>query len=158
MTWEVCVEFRPSTVHGMGAFAKEPIKAGTKVWGFDESMYACDAQELHLYDGGTLQEALLAGYLHEPTEKFIWYRDGMQFVNHAEGMLANIATPEWLPLNQDCVVATRDIDAGEEFFEDYGFWNIFNLPPNHWLRLMYLQNCPQHYHFMQSLVEVRRAA
>ncbi|MEM0988044.1 MAG: SET domain-containing protein [Pseudomonadota bacterium] len=158
MTWEVPVEVTESPIHGMGVFAKEAIKAGTKVWSFDRSMYCCEPEELHLYDDENRRKALLGGYLHIPTEKFIWYEDGMQYVNHAEGMAANIGTPEWLPLDQDCCVATRDIQPGEEFFEDYGFWTIFNLPQNHWLRLMYLQDCPQHYFFMQSLADVRRAA
>ena len=158
MTWQVPIDVDQSPIHGTGVFARAPIKAGTTVWKFDRSMNVCDRDELATYDGETRREALLGGYLHEPTQKFIWYRDGMQFVNHADGHFANIATPEWLPLDEDCVVATRNIEVGEELFEDYGFWTIFNLPQNHWLRLMYLQHCPQHYMFMQSLADVRVAA
>lgn len=158
MTWQVPIDINTSPIHGTGVFAKNRIKAGTTVWRFDRSMHVCDEMDLRSYDKRTRQDALLAGYLHEPTQKFIWYTDGMQFVNHAEGRLANISTPEWLPLDEDCVVATHDILPGEELFEDYGFWNIFNLPRNHWLRLLYLQSCPQHYMFMQSLAETRVAA
>lgn len=158
MSWEVPIEIASSPVHGTGVFAKRPIKAGTTVWKFDRSMHVCTPQDLREYDKATLETALLGGYLHDPTQKFIWYTDGQQYVNHASGFYANIATPEWLPLDQDCVVATRDISAGEELFEDYGFWNIFNLEPNHWLRLLYLQNCPDHYFFMQSLADERIAA
>lgn len=158
MTWQVPVEITPSPVHGTGVFTQKPVSRGDVVWRFDRSMHVCTEQELRGYDKATLEVALLGGYLHEPTQKFIWYSDGMQFVNHAEGSLANIATPEWRPLDEDCVVATRDIAPGEELFEDYGFWNIFNLPVNHWLRLMYLRSCPQHYHFMQDIAETRIAA
>lgn len=158
MTWEVSVDLTESPIHGMGVFAKSKIYKGDKVWSFDSSMHACDPEELYLYSSDTLNQALLGGYLHIPSSKFIWYTDGMQFINHADGALANIGTPEWLPLEEDCCVATRDIEPGEELFEDYGFWTIFNLPANHWLRLLYLEHCPQHYHFMSSLADVRRAA
>ena len=158
MTWEVDIRIGTSPTHGTGIFAQQFIPAGTRVWSFDDSMYVCTADELKAYDSETLRKALLAGYLHEPTERFIWYQDGMQFVNHAEGAAANIGTGDWRPLEDDGCIATRDIEAGEEIFEDYGFWTIFNLPANHWLRLLYLEFCPQHYYFMQSLSEVRKAA
>lgn len=158
MTWEVPIEIASSPVHGTGVFTQDRVKAGETVWRFDRSMFVCDPEQLQSYTPKTLETALLGGYLHEPTQKFVWYTDGMQFVNHAEGRLANVTTPEWRPLDEDCVVATRDIEAGEELFEDYGFWTIFNLPRNHWLRLLYLENCPQHYFIMQSLAETRVAA
>lgn len=158
MTWQVPIEVTSSPIHGTGVFASRRIKAGTTVWRFDRSMYVCEQSDLLTYDESTRRDALLAGYLHEPTQKFIWYKDGMQFVNHAEGFHSNISTPEWLPLDEDCVVATRDIKPGEELFEDYGFWNIFNLPTDHWLRALYMQFCPQHYMFMESLADTQIAA
>lgn len=163
MTWEVPIEIAQSPAHGTGVFAKTKILAGTTVWRFDRSMPVCQPEDLRRYETETLRKALLAGYLHEPTQKFIWYQDGMQFVNHAKGDGANIATGDWRPLDDDSVFATRDINPGEELFEDYSFWNIFNLAPHHWLRKLYLEFCPQHYFFMQSLSEkvheeVREAA
>lgn len=158
MTWEVAVEFRGSPTHGMGVFACERVKKGSIVWTVDQSMHVCKQEELQQYKPDILRAALLAGYLHEPSQRFVWYTDGMQFVNHAPGLQANIGTPEWLPLYEDHVIATRDIEPGAELFEDYGFWNIFNLPREHWLRLLYRDACPQHYDFMRSLVEERVAA
>lgn len=158
MSWCCDVEFKPSTVHGMGVFARETIKQGTTVWQFDDTMNVSDLNDLERLEKDRLEMALLGGYLHEPTSKFIWYEDGMQFVNHAEGTFANITTPEWLPLSEDKVVACRDIQKGEELFEDYGFWTIFNLHPDHWLRQLYYKACPGHYFFMQGLTIDRKAA
>lgn len=158
MAWEVPVEFEKSTIHGIGVFAKQLVKKGSVIWRVDPSMYICHQTDLRKYDTDTLHTALLSGYLHYQTEKFIWFRDGMQFMNHAPGRMANIFTPDHDDLFDDCVVASRDIMPGEELFEDYGYWNIFNLPQNHWLRLLYLQNCPEHYAFMQHLADERVAA
>ena len=158
MSWEVPVEIAPSPTHGTGVFAKEEIAPGTLVWKFDHSMHVCDHEDMQTYDRPTLEKALLGGFYHMPSGKFVWYRDGMDFVNHADGPYANIAAKSWTPLDQDANYATRTIQRGEELFEDYGFWSIFNLPPNHWIRMMYLQHCPQHYHFMQSLEPMREAA
>ena len=158
MTWEVSVDIAPSPTHGTGVFVKEFVPAGTTVWTFDRSMHVCDPMTLRGYNKPTLHKALLGGYLHDPTGQFVWYEDGQQFVNHADGELANVTTPEWRPLDEDCVVATRDIHPGEELFEDYGFWSIFNLRHDHWLRQLYLEHCPEHYFFMQSLIPMRQVA
>jgi len=158
MSWKVKIDVKPSGVHGTGVFSEEFIPAGTVVWQFDGSMHAVEVGRLLELDRETLYRALLAGYLHEPTGKFVWYSDGMQFVNHAQGSLANIATPEWTPLDEDRCIATRDIQPGEELFEDYGFWAIFNLDPGHPLLGIYRRYCPEHYDFMLSLGEVRKAA
>jgi len=158
MSWKVNVEMKPSTTHGTGVFATAPIRKGDLVWQFDNSMHACECGELLKLDRETLYRALLAGYLHEPSGKFIWYTDGMQFVNHADGDAANIATPEWLPLHEDKCIATRDIAPGEELFEDYGFWAIFNLDPGHLLLDIYRTHCPEHYNFMLALSQYREAA
>ena len=158
MTWEVPVEFRGSSVHGMGVFACDAIKKGSIVWRVDRSMHICDKGDLQEYAPDTLHTALLSGYLHYQTEKFVWFTDGMQFMNHKPGILANVFTPDHDGLDEDCIIASRDIQPGDELYEDYGHWNVFNLPRDHWLRLLYLQSCPDHYMFMQHLAEERVAA
>lgn len=158
MAWQVAVEFRRSPVHGTGVFATQPIAAGTKVWTFDPSMHVCDLADLAALDPETLQFALHGGYFHAPAERFVWYEDGMQFVNHAEPAHANIGIREWTPLEEDNCTALRDIAAGEELFEDYQFWSIFNLPADHWLRGLYRDFCPHHHAFLLSLHERRKAA
>ena len=158
MSWEVAIDVGESPTHGRGVFAKEFIPAGTRVWKFDHSMYVCGRQELYRYDKETREKALLGGFYHEPSGKFVWYRDGMDYVNHADSPYANIAAKGWTPLEEDANYAVRDIYPGEEIFEDYSFWTIFNLPHGHWLKQVYLEFCPQHYFFLQSLVPMREAA
>lgn len=158
MGWTVDVEFRPSTIHGMGAFARSRIAKGTKVWVFDPSMKVCGLPELAALTPDRLAFALHGGYLHHPSGRFVWYEDGMQFVNHASGAAANIGITEWTPLEEDNCTALRDIEPGEELLEDYAFWSIFSLDPNHWLRKLYRDFCPGHHAFLSSLEDARRAA
>lgn len=158
MSWNVDVEFRPSRVHGTGTFAREHIPAGTRVWSFDPSMKVGELLELSRLKPYELQFALHGGYYHMPSDKFVWYSDGMQFVNHADGTAANIGILEWTALIDDNCTALRDIKAGEELFEDYNFWSIFKLNPQHWLRALYRDFCPDHHDFLLSLHQRRRAA
>ena len=158
MTWEVPVEVAESPIHGTGVFARTWIPKGTLVWKFDPTMVVCERDDIVSYDKVTRDKALLGGFFHEPSGKFVWYEDGMDYVNHADTPFANIAAKGWTPLEQDANYATRDIAPGEELFEDYSFWTIFNLAPDHWLRELYLRYCPQHYFFLQSLGEIREAA
>lgn len=158
MGWEVKVAFRPSATHGMGVFAQEPIRAGTKVWVFDETMHVCGLPELAALTPDRLAFALHGGYLHHPSGRFVWYEDGMEYVNHAEGAGANIGITEWTPLEKDNCTALRDIAPGEELLEDYGFWSIFQLPEEHWLHGIYQDFCPHHYAFLASVGRRRRAA
>ena len=131
----------------------QPIRAGTKVWQYDRTMHACDRAALTALDHKTLAFALHGGYLHAPSGKFLWYTDGMQYMNHAEGRLANVGLGEWPPLELDHTRALRDIAPGEELFEDYGFWANGGLSPGHWLFPLYMRFCPQHYAFLASLEE-----
>lgn len=158
MGWTVNVEFRPSSIHGTGAFARERIAKGTKVWVFDPGMKVCGLPELAALTPERLAFALHGGYLHHPSGRFVWYEDGMQFVNHADAPLANIGITEWTPLEQDNCTALRDIEAGEELLEDYAFWSIFSLDSEHWLRRLYRDFCPGHHAFLMSLDAKRRAA
>lgn len=158
MSWQVAVDFRPSPVHGTGVFAREPIKAGTKVWTFDREMQVCGLADLAALPQDRLQFALHGGYYHALARKFVWYEDGMQFVNHAEPGRDNIGIREWTPLEDDNCTALRDIEPGEELLEDYQFWSIFNLPAEHWLRGLYRDFCPHHHDFLLSLHEKRKAA
>ncbi|MFK7941935.1 MAG: SET domain-containing protein [Paracoccaceae bacterium] len=158
MTWEVSVKSLSSGVHGMGVFASQNIEKGSVIWRVDSSMHFCDEAELRKYDNNKLHIALLSGYLHYQTGKFVWFEDGMQHMNHAPTGLANIYTPHHTELLDDCVVAAKPINKGDELFEDYGYWNIFNLQHDHWLRRLYAESCPDHYMFMQYLADEAIAA
>lgn len=151
MGWIADVEFRPSALHGMGTFARSPIRAGTKVWTFDPTMQVCDEAALRRLTRAQLRFALHGGYLHHPSDRFVWYADGMEYVNHASGAAANIGITAWTPLEEDNCTALRDIAAGEELLEDYAFWSLADLGSGHWLPPLYRDFCPQHYAFLQSI-------
>jgi len=152
MTWISKVEFKESATHGRGVFAAERIPAGTKVWEFDRKMVVAYGPEgLLTLPRPVLHFALHGGYLHHPSDRFVWYNDGMQYVNHAPGKAANIGITEWTPLEEDNCTALRDIEAGEELLEDYSFWSIARLPETHWLRDIYARHCAAHYRFLLSL-------
>lgn len=157
MGWNVEVKFRRSPVHGMGVFAHQPIAAGTRVWQFDPSMHVSDLADLAALSLERLHYALHGGYLHHPTGKLVWYEDGMQYMNHAVGRGANLGGT-WHALEQEHNVALRDIVPGEELFEDYGYWSLLGLHPEHWLRKLYRDFCPEHYAFLMSLAKQRIAA
>jgi hypothetical protein len=99
----------------------------------------------------TISYALKAGYLHVPSSKFLWYTDGMQFMNHAAGRQANVGLHYWPDLEDDHILALRDIEPGEELREDYAGCLTGGLGPNHWLRPLYLAFCRDHYDFLLGL-------
>lgn len=160
MSWLTKVAFGKSCVHGMGVFALEPIKRGTKVWTVDPSMKFAKPAELAALPADELRFALHGGYLHFPSQRFVYYNDGMEYVNHAAGPAANIGIREWTPLMEDNCTALRDIAEGEELLEDYTFWSILQLRRNHWLVDLYRKSCQNHYSFLMNLeqAKVRRTA
>jgi hypothetical protein len=158
MGWNVDVEFKASSIEGTGAFARTPIRKGTKVWTFDDSMQVCDLADLAALSPRRLRFALHGGYYHQPSGKFVWYDDGMHFVNHAFAPGANIGILEWTPLEEDNCTALRDIEPGEELLEDYSFWSAHGLSPDHWLHKLYLDFCPEHFRFLTELDRALQAA
>lgn len=155
MTWLANVEFRDSSVHGMGAFAREPIRKGTKVWTVDPTMKFVGPADLRKLPPEEIRFALHGGYLHQPSQTFVYYADGMEYVNHAARHAANIGILEWTPLMEDNCTALRDIEAGEELFEDYSFWSIMQVRKRHWLIDLYKDFCPEHYSFLLEIEQER---
>jgi hypothetical protein len=159
LSWLVDVEFKRSSVEGTGVFASSAITAGSKVWQYDRSMRICSKLQLALLPPGELRFALHAGYLHKPSGKFLYYRDGMEYMNHAFGSMANVGSSSWPErVEEDHTVALRDIEAGEELLEDYTFCLDGGLAPDHWMRPLYLAHNPEHYSFLLGLHEFAQAA
>lgn len=157
MGWQVDVDFRSSSIHGIGVFARRPIPAGTRIWQVDDGMHVCTPQALAELDPAVLKFALHGGYLHKPAGKFLWYNDGMQFMNHQATPLANVGLGKWPPLAEDHCIALRDIAAGEELKEDYTFWSDEGFRQGHWLYELYRDFCPEHFAFLAE-IELRREA
>lgn len=142
----------------MGIFASRPIKAGTRLWQYDDSMHVCDEAEFERLTPRERRFALHGGYLHTPSDKFLWYTDGMQFMNHRRGAGANVGLGIWPELADDHTTALRDIAAGEELTEDYTFWSDGSTAADHWLNRFYLAHCPEHLAFLRELEVLRTAA
>ena len=139
MGWKVDVHFKQSNVHGIGVFATHRIAAGTPIWQVDATMRFADRRTLPALAPEELTFALLAGYLHRPSGRFVWYEDGMQFMNHGTGLAANVGLDHWPQrLLDDRMTALRDIEHGEELREDYAFCLDGGLAPDHWMRPLYL--------------------
>lgn len=151
MGWLVDVEIRRSSVHGMGAFALEPIRKGKKVWVVDPTMKFFGPADLGRLPPDELRTVLYGGYPHLPSQTFVYFKDGMEYVNHADRHAANIGVHKWPPLMQDNCTALRDIEAGEELREDYTFWSILQLPREHWLPKIYRKHCPAAYDFLLEI-------
>jgi hypothetical protein len=158
LTWTIDVSFKKSPIHGTGVFAKERIPAGARVWEYDPTMMACDEATLVRLEPGTIRFALHGGYLHKPSDRLLWYTDGMQYMNHAEGPRANIGLGTWPALSEDHTIALRDIAPGEELLEDYCFWAGGGVAPGHWLHSFYIRYCPEHLGFLARLSRLRVAA
>jgi SET domain-containing protein len=155
----VDVHFKLSRIHGIGVFAGQRIAAGTRIWQVDPTMNICDRHTLPALAPDELTYALLAGYLHRPTGRFVWYEDGMQYMNHGSDADANVGLDHWPQrLFDDHLVALRDIAPGEELREDYGFCLDGGLAPDHWMRPLYLAHCPNHYAFLLGLHRYAEAA
>lgn len=148
LAWMVNVAFLDSSLHGTGVFTREKIHAGTTVWEYDSSMHVETRRDMEKMDEKLLPYILKAGYLHKTSGKFLWYTDGMQFINHGFGWDANVGLDYWPKLEQDHIVALRDIEPGEELREDYRMCLAAGLGPNHWLRPLYLAHCREHYEFL----------
>jgi uncharacterized protein len=151
LSWLTKVAFGKSSTHGIGVFALEPIKRGTKVWTVDSSMKFVKPFEIAALDAEERRFALLGGYYHYPSQIFVYYYDGMEYMNHADGDVANIGAKEWPPLQEDYCIALRDIAAGEELLEDYTFWSSGTLFKDHWLTELYRKHCPNHYSFLLQI-------
>lgn len=103
----------PSTIHGIGLFAAEPIARGTVIWRFDE----CIDRRFNK----AARDAL-----PEPTRSFVAtysYPERLgSDVHNLDGDNARFMNHSVAP-NTDCevdTIASRDIAVGEELLCDYG--------------------------------------
>jgi SET domain-containing protein len=107
----------PSRIHGLGAFAAEPVARGSEVWrftpGFDLDIdpYLLQLQPEHF------REALLHyGYIDPRLNRYILCCDNARFINHSDS--PNIA-PDLARDRYGVDVALQNIVAGEEITIDY---------------------------------------
>lgn len=103
---------RKSSVHGMGVFAEQFIPAGTVVWVFQSDFDFRISEE----SVAALPEIARQKLLHYSAKwggGYVISADDARFLNHS-------GTPNLRTMDEpDCDIAIRDIQIGEELFEDY---------------------------------------
>ena len=110
-----------SQIHGLGLFAQEFIKAGTKVWEFNQliDIRIPSCKLIFLSNSSLCQIASYAIY-HPDKRFYLLSGDDDRFTNHSEN--PNTALDE----NWNFALATRDISQGEEITINY---DCRGLPP-----------------------------
>lgn len=101
----------PSAIHGLGVFAAEPVRAGTRLWVLDSIIDVEITQEQIAALPAPAREVALAHSFVNDDGRMILSRDNAVFFNHSDepNTLAEL----------EGNVALRDIAAGEELTESY---------------------------------------
>ncbi|MFY9620648.1 MAG: SET domain-containing protein [Pyrinomonadaceae bacterium] len=110
----VRTELKASRIHGYGLFAAERIAAGRVIWRFTPGLDAAVPLESIASQPSIIRD-FINRYcsLDPPRNRFVVYMDDTRFINHS--FQPNV----WLDQEHDILVASRDIEAGEEITEDY---------------------------------------
>lgn len=114
----VPTDVRPSSVHGRGVFARDFVPCGTVVWVMDrDSTLALTRAQWAVLSASESDDLSNAFRWHgfEEQEHIVVDLDNARYLNHSEDR-ANLACP---PERRNAMVATRDIEAGEELLENY---------------------------------------
>ena len=111
----VKTELRPSTIHGIGAFLLEDVKAGQLIWRFDSRIdrVFADAELNDMPD--ELREFLTVySTYHEPTGLWVLCGDNGRHFNHSD-------KPNTISMGAAFGddVAACDLPAGAELTTDY---------------------------------------
>lgn len=101
---------------GYGLFATSPIPRGTITWVLDELDRKIDPPEMEKYDK-KYQEILLKYSFRNNKGTYIFCWDNGRYINHSFNSNCCLT-----PYNFE--IAIRDIEAGEEITDDYGYLNI----------------------------------
>lgn len=120
----------PSPIHGLGAFAEEPVAKGTLVWKFvpkfDEKLTLEDI--LGLPKLGQIHLAIHA-YKSKKSGLYVFATDSAKYFNHSEK--PNCETRVEDGEDEDLTYASRDIAPGEELTVNYsGFENDYGMEEN----------------------------
>lgn len=101
---------------GYGVVALKPIPQGTITWALDKLDRSFTPEQVHAMD--ELYQQVLDKYTYRNAEgNHILCWDNARFVNHSSN--ANCITTAY-----EFEIAIRDIAAGEELTDDYGYLNL----------------------------------
>jgi SET domain-containing protein len=118
----VRVTLRPSTIHGLGVFAAEPIAKGAAVWRFTPGLDLELEPSFVEAQPFLLRERLLHyGYIDRRLKKYVLCCDDARFLNHSsEPVLIQDLSVERHGIDR----AVRDIGVGEELTVDYEAFEV----------------------------------
>lgn len=105
-----------SLIHGIGLFASELIPKGTLLWKYEENFDRVISNENKLSLPKLTQDFIEFFYYYK--EDFGWtiLADNSRFINHSDK--PNTDSQEFF-----ITVANKDIQIGEEIFENYYHFN-----------------------------------
>lgn len=101
---------------GYGLFAARPIPRGTIIWVLDELDREIAPAEMQLYSEQA-REILLTYSFRNRKGNYVFCWDNGRFINHSFNANCCLTPYEF-------EIAIRDIEAGEEITDDYGYLNI----------------------------------
>ncbi len=115
----------PSKIEGIGLFADEPIRKGTKVWGFEPKLdLVLSKDEVEKLSPAAREQFYRYAYLDKVRQKYLLCGDDARFFNHSDRPNCDETT------DNDSTFALKDIDVGEELTINYGeFYGNMNEHP-----------------------------
>lgn len=118
----VAARIAPSSIHGLGLFADEPIPAGTVIWRFHPGVDSVLTQEqVAQLPDATKRQVLKYSYFCREIGKYVLCGDDARHMNHSSS--PNTASTEGFGLEGE-TIASRDIQAGEELTTNYDEYDI----------------------------------
>ncbi|MCB1229795.1 MAG: SET domain-containing protein [Verrucomicrobiae bacterium] len=121
----VKIEIGPSSIHGIGCFAREQIKKGQLVWQFDERFDLALKKELvDSLPLGARENLLNYAYVSKTTGDYILSSDDTKFTNHSNTPNISCHVPSGCTGNELVCYATQDIEIGEEMTNDYRDFDV----------------------------------
>lgn len=108
----VRTELKPSAIEGNGLFAAEQISARRVIWAFTPGLDVVFPRSL-LKSLPPVVQDFVNKYCSRDGEFLTVYADNARFINHSRD-----SNTRWDDA-ADALVASRDIEVGEEITEDY---------------------------------------
>ncbi|GAA4650365.1 hypothetical protein GCM10023116_26480 [Kistimonas scapharcae] len=117
--FNINVKIKPSTIHGNGLFADEPVKAGSTVYQGNAELDLIISEET-FSALTTREQQFISQYGAHSSLDDQWHlpHDHIRFCNHSNNPNLKLSYPD--KNSHSChIVAVRDIAAGEELLQDY---------------------------------------
>ncbi len=122
-------EVKPSTIHGLGLFAKKFLAKGTIWWhARPQDVLIITKNQFLIMDSSYktpernifMENLLTYSYYERDLDALIYCLDNSRYVNHSFEANSGASEDE----NGFCAIAKKDIQPGEEITEDYSKYTI----------------------------------